>query len=88
MPENYEIFKDLIQTVGLLYLSITVCSGVIKKKKSSEKKSSENDQSTGHFQSFFSSFFPYIYKKKSRKSANKKILALFISYFTAPQALP
>ena len=89
MPENYELFKDLIQTVGLLYLSITVCSGVIK------KKSSENDQSTGHFQSFFSSFFSiYLSKKKSRKSANKKILALFIwvynlkSYFTAPQALP
>ena len=33
MQENYEIFKDLIQTVGLLYYSLTVCSGDIKKKK-------------------------------------------------------
>ena len=38
---KYKIFKDLIQTV-----SFTVCSGDIK-------KSSENDQLTGHFQSFF-----------------------------------
>ena len=38
------------------YLKITLLgllfSGDIKEKKSSEK-SSENDQSTGHFQSFF-----------------------------------
>ena len=29
MEENYEIFQDLIQTVGLLYYftSLTVCSG-------------------------------------------------------------
>ena len=31
MQENFEAFKDLIQTVGLLY-SFTVCSGDIKKK--------------------------------------------------------
>ena len=49
MHENYEIFKDLIQTVDLLYQS-----GDIKKKK---KTSSENDQLTGHFQSFFSFLF-------------------------------
>ena len=40
------------------------------------KKSSENDQSTGHFQSFFISFFrppnPKSEKKKSRKSTIKK----------------
>ena len=32
MQENDEIFKDLIQTVGLLYTSFTVCSGDIEKK--------------------------------------------------------
>ena len=26
-----------------------------------EKKSSENDQLTGHFQSFFSAFFPFFF---------------------------
>ena len=36
-----EIFKDLIQTVGLPLLVFTVCSGDLKKK---EKKSSENDR--------------------------------------------
>ena len=48
--------------------SFTVCSGDIKNKK----KSSENDQSTGHFQSFF--FVPSTLnlKKNSRKSTNKK----------------
>ena len=54
MQENYEIFKDLIQTM-VYFASYTVCSGDIKKGKSSEneKESSEKDQSTGHFQSFF-----------------------------------
>ena len=37
MQENYEIFKDLIQTVIYILLvyftSFTVCSGDIKKKK-------------------------------------------------------
>ena len=44
-------------------------------KKKKKKKSSENDQSTGHFQSFFSFFSvcPTLnLKKKSRKSTNKK----------------
>ena len=49
MQENDEIFKDLIQTDGLLS-SFTACFGTIK-------KSSENDQLAGHFQSFFSPFF-------------------------------
>ena len=44
------------------------------------KKSSENDQLTGHFQSFFIYFFrppdPKSEQKNSRKSTNKKILAL------------
>ena len=54
---NDEIYKDLIQTVGLT--SFTVFSGDIKriKKSSEKKKSSENDQLTGHFQSFFIYFF-------------------------------
>ena len=42
------------------FTSLTVCLGDIKKKKAlkmKKKKSSENDQSTGHFQSFFA-FFP------------------------------
>ena len=39
------------------------------------KKTSENDQLTGHFQSFFYSFFrPFIWKK-SHKSTNNNILA-------------
>ena len=54
MQENYEIFKDLIQTVGLLF----VLEIFFKKNSENEKKkSSENDQSSGHFQSFFSLFF-------------------------------
>ena len=45
-----------------------------------QKKSSENDQLTGHFQSFFIYFFfvpsTLNLKNNSRKSTNKKILAL------------
>ena len=49
MPENYEMFKDIIQTFVLVYFtSFTVCSGDIE-------KSCGTDQLTGHFQSFFSS---------------------------------
>ena len=44
MQENYEKFKDFIQTVGLLY-SLTVRSRDIKKALKMIKKSSENDQS-------------------------------------------
>ena len=50
IQDNYEIFKDLIQIVGVYLTSFTVFYGDIK-------KSSENDQSTCHFQSFFSFFF-------------------------------
>ena len=46
--KNDEIFKDLIQAIGVYLTSFTIFSGDIK-----ENKSSENDQSTGHFQSFF-----------------------------------
>ena len=47
-------FKILIQAVELpLILVLLFFSGDIKKKK----KSSENDQLTGHFQSFFIYFF-------------------------------
>ena len=66
------IKKNSIQTVGLPYLF-----RYLKKKK---KKTFENDQLTGHFQSFFIFFFrppnPKSEKKNSRKSTNKKILAL------------
>ena len=48
-----------------------------------KKKSSENDQLTGHFQSFFIYLFfdppTLTLEKISRKSTNKKILAL-LSY--------
>ena len=63
----------------LTIYSFTVFSGDIK-------KSSENDQLTGHFQSFFIYFFfrpppPTLnLKKKSRKSTYKKILALLILF--------
>ena len=40
------------------------------------KKSSENDQSTGHFQSFFFVHQTLNLKMFSRKSTDKKILAL------------
>ena len=52
--KNDEIFKDLIQTVGVYLTSFTVISGYQKKKI---KKKSENDQSIGHFQNFFLLFF-------------------------------
>ena len=60
MQEHYEIFKDLTQTVGLLYWYYCL------KKALKMIKSSENDQSTGHFQSFF--FIPSTLnlKKNSR----------------------
>ena len=60
MQENYEIFKDLIQIVGLhYYLDILKKSSENAKKKLSEL-----------------SFSPTLnLKKKSRKATNKKILA-------------
>ena len=67
-------FEKLKQTVGLPYQFYSFFSGDIKKKK----KSSENDQLTGHFQSFIFFFFvpPTLnLKNNSRKSTNEKILA-------------
>ena len=56
-------FENLIQTVGLS-TSFTFFLEILKKKssendqkKKKKKKSSENDQLTGHFQSFFIYFF-------------------------------
>ena len=46
MQENYEIFKDLIQTVGFTLLALLFVLEILKKKK-------KVNQSTGHFQSFF-----------------------------------
>ena len=57
MQEKYEIFKDLIQTVGLLYTSLTVCSGEIKKKamKMKKKKKKKALKMTSQlFRAFFS----------------------------------
>ena len=56
------MFKDLIQIVGLpitsfLFLEILKKKNSEKKLKKKKKKSSENDQLTGHFQSFFIYFF-------------------------------
>ena len=47
-----------------------------------KKKSSENDQLTGHFQSFLFFFFvpsTLNLKNNSRRSTNKKILASLVS---------
>ena len=54
---NDKILKDLIHTVGLLITSFTVSGGKKALKILKKKKSSENDQLTGHFQSFFVYFF-------------------------------
>ena len=37
MQENYEIFKDLIQIIGVYLTSFTVFYGDIKKKKKKKK---------------------------------------------------
>ena len=66
----------------LVYLaSFTgVFSGDIKKeKKISEKKSSENDQSTGHFQSFFCPLDPKSEKKNPVNQLIKKFWPKTIS---------
>ena len=52
----------VIQIVGLpitslLFLEILKQKKTLKKKNEEKKKSSENDQLTGHFQSFFIYFF-------------------------------
>ena len=46
--------KILYRLLVFTLLVFSVFSGDIKKKKDLRKKSSENEQSTGHFQSFFS----------------------------------
>ena len=76
--KNDEIFKDYLT-------SFTVFLEILKKKNSEKiknkiKKSSENDQSTGHFQSFSIYFFfvpPTLNLKKNPvNQLIKKILAL------------
>ena len=64
---------------ALLYIVLLFFLEILKKKKKKKEKRSENDQLTGHFQSFFIDFFrpPTLNLKiNSRKSTNKKILAL------------
>ena len=78
---KYRLLVYLISfTVFCLEIFKKKSSKLKKKKKKKKKKSSENDQLTGHFQSFFYLFFfvpPTLNLKKiSRKSTNKKILAL------------
>ena len=55
----------------IYFTSLTVCSGDIKKALKM-KKSLENDQSTGHFKSFFFCPPTLNLKKDSSKSTNKK----------------
>ena len=76
MQENYEIFNDLIQTM-VYFTSYTVCSGDIKKGKSSEnekKKALKRTSQLVIFRAFFSPPHPKS-EKKSRNSTNKKNLA-------------
>ena len=54
--ENNEIFKDYL-TSFTVFLEILKKSSEKKALKKKKKKRSENDQSTGHFQSFFIYFF-------------------------------
>ena len=55
------LFKDLTQTVGLPIIwrnkKKKKSSENLKEKKRKKEKSSENDQLTGHYQSFFNYFF-------------------------------
>ena len=66
MQENYEIFKDLIQTFGLLYLFNCLFLRHLKNKnlKMKKKKISENDWS---FSELFFFFFPVRDPKSEKK---------------------
>ena len=65
MQVNYKIFKDLIQTVGLLYLFYCLFWRYII------KKISENDKLSGHFQRFF---FVSSNPKSEKKNPVKKLI--------------
>ena len=64
-----QIFRKMIKYLKIKYrllvyhtsftvfLDILIKKKYIKKSSENEKKSSENDQLTGHFQSFFINFF-------------------------------
>ena len=55
-----QIFRKMLKYLKITLL-VLLFSGDIKEKKAlkKNKKSSENDQSTGHFQSFFILFFSF-----------------------------
>ena len=57
-----QIFRKIMKYLKITLLVLLVFWRYQRKKKekksSEKKKSSENDQSTGHFQSFFIYFFP------------------------------
>ena len=87
MQENYEILKDLIQTVGSLYYftSLTVCSGGVKKRSSENEKWKKKEKKkkpwkwpVDHFQSSFFFFCPPDPKSENvfPISTHKKNLAL------------
>ena len=67
-----QIFKKIMKYLKILYILLiyftcfTVCSGDIK-------KNSENDQSAGHFQSFFPSPDP----KSERKNPVNQLMKRF-----------
>ena len=61
------MIKYLIQTVDLPITSFTVSGDIKKKSENEKKKSSENDQLTGHFQSFFIYFFRHPDPKSEKK---------------------
>ena len=70
------MFKDLIQIVGLPITSLLFLE-ILKKKKTEKKISSENDQLTGHFQSFFIYFFRPPDPKSEKKIPVNQLIRKF-----------
>ena len=85
-----QIFRKIMKYLKFALLVLLFFLEILKKEKKKTKlwkKSSENDQSTGHFQSFFIYFFrpPTLdLKKKSRKSTYKKNPALWFQMSDTP----
>ena len=73
-----QIFRKMMKYIKIKVYLTSFTVFFLEILKNNNKKSSENDQLTGHFQSFFIYFFrPPDPKseKNSRKSTNKKNLA-------------